>query len=253
MTFKQCGPSGSFSSVCRVPLALLAGVAIAVTNPAAAQQAPAFSPTDSLSRRPTDERYPGENYRKFDLQRTADLSGAGLYQHAVDFARCVGRKHADKLAGLLGAAAASNAEQTAAQDMAKAARGCSDTRLQVSMRLLRGATAEALLGTMNVPLGLTDADFTAFHAAMPAAAPADANVQKIVECQVSTAPGLVRKLVGTTPGTPESDTVGKKLVAATGSCGSVATSDLDTALIYRSYLAEGLYHLLSAAAGGSKS
>jgi hypothetical protein len=256
MTYIENMPHRLLARAVRLaPWALLAGAAITVASPAAAQQAPVFSSSDSLSRAPTDTRYPGENYRKFDTQRNATpvVAGPMLYQSAVDFAKCVGRKHGDKLSSLLGMPQASDTETKAAQDLARSAGGCSKNRLEVGMRLLRGATAEALLSGMKMPLGLTDADFTAFHGAMPAAPASNASLQKVVECQVTTAPGMVRNLVDTKPGSAEADAASNQLATATRSCGSVAVSDPDTALIYRSFLAEGLYHLLDVAAKGAKS
>lgn len=122
---------------------------------------------------PPENRHPGEGYRKYDLNNASDRSdpksAGNLYSRAISLTRCIGKKHPEKLAGLLDQPLSGQGEKLAAQDIGRTARMCSDGRVEMSMRVLRGAAAEALLGGMAAPEKMEDAQVKAYYAAMPQA------------------------------------------------------------------------------------
>jgi hypothetical protein len=176
-----------------------------------------------------------------------------VYAQALDIARCVQRTHPEVLRELLDKAVSSRAERLAAERVLRSGRTCPVPipDLSVPTRLLRGAAAEAFLGTIATPepdvAKVANSTRVAdFYKAMPKVDrvrdTTSGDVQTIVECQIILAPGLARKLIESVPGSAESDRLRQHVGDVTTACGTVVTADKRYELIYRTYLAEALYH-----------
>jgi hypothetical protein len=183
-----------------------------------------------------------------------------VYGQALDIARCVARSHPELLSELLNKTVSSRAEQLAAEKVLRSGRTCpvAIPDLLVPTRLLRGAAAEAVLGTIATPepdvAKVANSSRVAdFYKAMPKVDrvrdTTSDDVQKIVECQIILAPGLVRKLIESTPGSTQSDSLRQRVGDVTTACGAIVTADKRYELLYRTYLAEALYHWTRVAIG----
>lgn len=172
------------------------------------------------------------------------------YQDALRVARCVQRYHPRQMRQFLKTKISSWTEARAAGDVLVFAGGCGGDDLSVSIRILRGAAAEAMLDN----LATADPDRStvvsagrakAFDETMPEVDRArdkdSEGIQQLVECQVMLAPGLARKLIRTTPGSNEEDRSRTAIVSASPACGSVDVPSTAGQLVYRIYLAQALY------------
>lgn len=232
-------------------LASQPSVTLAQSNagPAPGTAAPSPSPRTMVGPGPVSAFPQGD----FDLgaMRSSQLAATEVYAQTVKFARCVERTHPEKLQRLLEKAISSRAESFAAQAMLHREHECLAPDSPVGPRLLRGAAAEAMLENLATPdpdvarVANTDR-VKKFHLAMPKVDgvrdTTSADVQKVIECQVVLAPGLSRKLVDAVPGSLESDRLRHRIAEATGRCGEIVAVGLTYEIVYRTYLAEALYH-----------
>lgn len=188
-------------------------------------------------------------------------SGEGRYRIARRFADCAQRVSPRRVAALLEKPVASPAERRAANSLMRFAPGCLAQPIVISISMLRGAAAEAVLaGFRNadpqVSTTVESSRLAEFFAAAPDLAGGDDGAARIVrftQCQVVFAPGLVRSVLAEEPDSAAEKKLRVRLSEATALCGSTDLGAQEAALIHRSYLAEALYHWTRSGGEGAHS
>lgn len=172
------------------------------------------------------------------------------YRDALRLVRCVERYHPKQVRRLLKTKISSWAEARSAGDLLSFSGGCGGADLNVSIRILRGAAAEAMLDNLvtadpDRATVVNAARAKAFDEIMPDVDHARDKhsevIEHLVECEVVLAPGLARKLVATAPGSSAEDRARQAIVSASPACGSVDAPTGAGQLVYRIYLAQALY------------
>jgi hypothetical protein len=172
------------------------------------------------------------------------------YQDALRIVRCVKQYRPRQIRRFLKTKISSWAESRAAGELLSFSGGCNSDDLDISIRILRGAAAEAMLDN----LATADPDRAsvisagrakAFDELMPdvdrARDKLSEGLQHLVECQVVLAPGLARKMIRTAPGSSDEDRMRQAIESASPACGTVNVPTVAGQLIYRIYLAQALY------------
>lgn len=172
------------------------------------------------------------------------------YRDALRVVRCVQKYHPKQVRQLLKTKISSWAEARSAGDVLSLSGGCGGDDLNVSIRILRGAAAEAMLDNLATAdpdraTVVSAARAKAFDETLPdidrARDKESQGIQHLVECQVVLAPELARRLMHTSPGSPEEDRSREAIIAASPGCGAVSAPSDAGQLVYRIYLAQALY------------
>jgi hypothetical protein len=172
------------------------------------------------------------------------------YQDALRIVRCVKQYHPRQIRRFLKTKISSWAESRAAGELLSFSGGCNSDDLDLSIRILRGAAAEAMLDNLSTAdpdraSVISAGRAKAFAETMPDVDRANdkdsEGLQHLVACQVVLAPGLARKMIGTAAGSSSEDRFRQAIISASPACGTVNVPTEAGQLIYRIYLAQAVY------------
>lgn len=251
------------STACALLVALSAAPAFAQSGGSSPPPPPPPPPPVLLPPPPSD--FP-DRARRDGLDATRLLvegqNYGDRYRKTIDFATCVHRTSPERLQRFLQQPVGSASERRSARSLLRFAPGCSSRGFVASVRFLRGASSEVILGN----LGAQDPEQAKtvqsdraerFFANIPdSSGEKDAGARALAaftQCQVLLAPGLARRVIEAKPDSADETRLRRQLLEVTPSCGSIKISGPLAGVTYRSYLAEALYHWTRSAAQGSLS